>query len=253
MGVRVSRYRLAVIKFLVHGMKIITWNCNGAFRKKFLTIASKNADIAVIQECEDPKRSNNKDYAKWANNFLWQGVDKNKGLGVFCKSTVLLERLDWPDNLLQMFLPCRINQTFNLVGVWTKHANSPNFRYIGQLWKYLQLHQDKLKDYPSVICGDLNSNSIWDEWDRWWNHSDVVRQLDELNMKSIYHDFYGEEQGKESLPTLFFRRKTERPYHVDYAFVSKALFSKESNVFEIGNQKDWLAHSDHMPLVFTIR
>ena len=38
-------------------MKIISWNCNGAFRKKFSKILDFDADIHVIQECEDPARS----------------------------------------------------------------------------------------------------------------------------------------------------------------------------------------------------
>ena len=35
-------------------MKIISWNCNGKFREKFSAILEEDADIYVIQECENP-------------------------------------------------------------------------------------------------------------------------------------------------------------------------------------------------------
>lgn len=37
-------------------MKIVTWNCQGAFRRKAAPIAQFRPDLAVIQECEAPVR-----------------------------------------------------------------------------------------------------------------------------------------------------------------------------------------------------
>jgi exonuclease III len=130
-------------------MRIVTWNCNGAFRKKFHLLEQLDADLYVIQECEDPAQSKG-DYVDWAQNYLWVGNNKNKGLGVFSQSKQPIESLDWKADNLQLFLPCKIGDNFNLLAVWTKQANSPNFRYIGQLWKYLQLHKDKIANYPVI-------------------------------------------------------------------------------------------------------
>jgi len=230
-------------------LKIFTWNCNGAFRNKYQFLEEMQADVLVIQECEDPSRSTLK-YQEWAGEYLWKGENKNKGIGVFSRNGSELEALNWIDDGLQLFLPCRIDNQFNLLGVWTKQANSPNFRYIGQLWKYLQLHRSRLAEDKLVLCGDLNSNRQWDEWDRWWNHSDVVRELEEIDIYSLYHRVTGEEQGKESSPTLFMHRRLERPYHIDYAFLSASLINQNS--IEIGKPDKWLACSDHMPVMFTV-
>jgi exonuclease III len=230
-------------------LKIITWNCNGAFRKKYHTLEEFGADLLVIQECEDPARSTEK-YAEWAGACLWVGGNKNRGLGVFPRNGTELRQLDWPDDNLQRFLPCRVNDSLTLLAVWTMQANLPTFQYIGQLWKYLQLNKEKMGEGNIVVCGDWNSNVVWDKYDRWWNHSDVVRELVELDIHSMYHQVTGEEQGKESAPTLYLHRKRGRPYHIDYAFVSKILL--ERCTIEVGEPDHWLEVSDHMPLVFEV-
>src|SRR5690606_29229334 len=112
--------------------------------------------------------------------YLWIGDSKNKGIGVFDRRGAGLRALDWTSDGLQLFLPCEVGDALTLIAVWTKYANSPNFRYIGQLWKWIQLHRANLTGRPVLLCGDLNSNTRWDEWDRWWNHSDVVRELQHL-------------------------------------------------------------------------
>lgn len=101
-----------------------------------------------------------------------------------------------------------------------------------------------------MLCGDLNSNACWDVWDRWWNHSDVVKELQQVGIESLYHQQTGEQQGKESQPTFYMYRKESRTYHIDYAFLSKDLIS--SAELSIGKSEDWLEFSDHMPVIFTI-
>jgi exonuclease III len=228
----------------------LTWNCNGAFRKKFELFEAFKADILIIQECEDPSKSSDNKYKDWANNSLWTGENKNRGLGIFAKPQISISKLDWPDNGEKYFIPCRVNDDFNLLGVWCHGANSPTFGYIGQMWKYLQINKLNLK--KAVIAGDFNSNVIWDKWDRWWNHSDVVRELKEFEIESIYHEIFKEIQGQETQPTFYLTRKLLKPYHIDYIFASRIIMAKVISL-EIGNPEQFLARSDHMPIMLTIR
>jgi endonuclease/exonuclease/phosphatase family metal-dependent hydrolase len=232
-------------------MRIVTWNCNGALRKKYQHVSECDADIYIIQECENPILTRDAGYQEWAINHLWIGDTKNKGLGIFAKSGIVISPLNWSatyqDHEVKLFLPCTINGQLQLLGVWTKHNNSPNFGYIGQFWKYMQVNKasfDKI-----IIAGDFNSNKRWDAWDRWWNHSDVVKELDTMGIKSLYHLMRNEEQGKETIPTFFMNRNLEKGYHIDYVFISDGY---TATAIEIPATIDWLLYSDHLPLVAEI-
>jgi len=230
-------------------MKIVSWNCNGAFRKKYQEIDKQNADVIIIQECEDPIESKHKDFIQWAENYLWIGDSKNKGIGVFAKNGVKLEKLNWSnlyeDHEVKYFLPFRIDDKYNIIAAWAHQNNSPNFGYIGQIWKYIQIN--KIKIANSIIIGDFNSNKIWDEWDRWWNHSDVVNTLSEMGLESVYHKYFNENQGEESKATFFLQRKLDKPYHIDYCFSPISLFENLIK-FEVGDFRKWQLFSDHNPL-----
>jgi exonuclease III len=97
-------------------MKIISWNCNGAFRKKYHALDDLRADIIIVQECENPAESTQQ-YREWARNYRWTGEKKNRGIGIFAKPEIRLTKLDWDDGGLQSFLPCRVNNHFDLIDV----------------------------------------------------------------------------------------------------------------------------------------
>lgn len=230
-------------------MKLVTWNCNGALRRKLDALSRLDADILIVQECEDPVRSGDERYLEWAGHHLWHGTTKNKGIGVFSRHGLSLKTEPLDLGPLKLFLPCRVNEEWPLLAVWTQQANSPTFGYIGQLWKLLQAHRSFLDHPLAMLAGDLNSNVCWDKWDRWWNHSDVVSELGSLGLRSAYHEHFLEPQGQETHKTFFMHRNPSKGYHIDYLFRGPGWTPASVS---LGDRDLWLALSDHIPLVATL-
>lgn len=248
-------------------LKIVNWNCHGALRNKLEILNQLHADLLIIQECENPAQSSGA-YLEWAADYLWVGDSPHKGIGIFPKKGNSIKKLDWnglfgatcflndspamnwSTDSLKLFLPFLLNDTYLILAVWTKGKDDLVFGYIGQLWKYLQIHANALKRPNTMILGDFNSNACWDKSDRWWNHSDVVNQLAKMGFASLYHQQTGEEQGRESQATFFMQRKIEKPYHIDYAFISNDLCNATTLTF--GDEGTWLNVSDHLPLMLSI-
>jgi hypothetical protein len=86
-------------------VKLFTWNCNGALRKKFESLLDFNADLYVVQECENPAEISDLKYKNWATNYLWTGDSKNKGIGIFASQNIDLKRLNWPNTPSNTFYP----------------------------------------------------------------------------------------------------------------------------------------------------
>ena len=141
-------------------MRIVTWNCAGALRRKTAAIDALGADILVVQECENPATSDS-GYADWAGNYVWTGAIKHKGIGVFARHGVAIEELGWNGDGLAHFLPVRIGGRLDLLAVWTQPVVPSTYSYIGQFWQYLQRHRAAFGP-DLLICGDFNSNAIWD-------------------------------------------------------------------------------------------
>lgn len=219
-------------------MKILSWNCNGRFRDKFQEILAIGADIYVIQECENPAESTHAAYKQFAENYLWTGENKNKGLGVFARQGIRLEENPWPKYCLRNFLSIKVNKSFDLVTVW---ACKP---YIEEYYIYQSINIPNYNN-DTIIIGDFNSNAIWDKKHYSRTHTAIVQQLNELGICSAYHYMNGEEQGEESTPTFYLYRHADKGYHIDHCFTAASNIQN----YRILHSMDWLKKSDHLPIL----
>ncbi|MEP7141941.1 MAG: hypothetical protein ABI707_03670 [Ferruginibacter sp.] len=110
------------------------------------------------------------------------------------------------------------------------------------------IHYDQLlNNVPVIPIGDFNSNKKWDKIHRVGNHTHVVELLAGKNIISAYHQHSGEEQGDETTPTFYLQRNKNKPYHIDYCFISADMYEKFQTI-EIGSYENWIAHSDNSPI-----
>jgi exodeoxyribonuclease III len=233
-------------------MKIVTWNCNMAFRKKLPIIADLNPDIVVVPECEKPDRFQLDQYSQKPTDLLWHGNNPNKGLGVFSFSEYRLKLLENHNDSFRTVLPILVSKKefeFLLFAIWANNPAEKGSQYIEQVWKAIHFYEELLNT-NTLLIGDFNSNTIWDKQHREGSHSAVVKKLSGKGIQSVYHLFYKQEQGKELHPTFFTYRHKDKPYHIDYCFASD-YFIKRLEQVEVGSYEQWTAYSDHKPLIVT--
>ena len=232
-------------------MKLITWNCQGAFRKKAAQILLHRPDILVVPECEHPdKLLFNSDTPK-PNDLLWAGDNVHKGLGVFSYGDYKFQLHEQHNEALKIILPIAVTGgkfDFTLFAIWANNREDPDGQYVEQTWKALHHYDQLLDSKPSILAGDFNSNKIWDRPRRLGNHSAVVDKLADKNIHSVYHGYLNQEQGKENDPTFYLYRNKDKPYHIDYCFSSAELYHQVTAI-EIGKYEQWINYSDHTPLI----
>jgi exodeoxyribonuclease-3 len=232
-------------------MKIITWNCNMAFRKKVDLMLNHQPDILVIPECEHPSKFKFKDSSLRPADWLWFGWNQNKGLGIFSYSEYKFKLLRNYNPNFKLIIPISASngkEKFALYAIWAHNPTDKEGRYITQVWKAINFYNGRLRNKNTLLVGDFNSNTIWDKPRRIGNHSTVVDFLQKKGIYSAYHHHFKQDQGKEQHPTLYLYRQQDKPYHIDYCFASKNLIEKLQSV-EVGDFAEWSTYSDHVPLL----
>lgn len=234
-------------------MRIISWNCNMAFRKKAHLIIKEHPDVLIIQECEHIDKIETDSWDVLPSDSYWYGNNLNKGVAVFTFNDYRIDLTNTEHNKqFEFVIPMKIagkNKSFNLYAVWTQKTYDGH--YTRQIYRAVEYYASTIKGSDSILIGDLNSSSIWDKPNRETNHTNLIALLGELNICSAYHLINNEPQGKESVPTLYFQRHRNKAYHIDYCFLTQTLLNSSSKVV-IGKYDDWISHSDHMPLFIDI-
>lgn len=236
-------------------MKIVSWNCASKFREKYTSIIEENADIYVICECENPAEAKVSEYVEFAgDNYFWIGDLHWKGLGIFAKKDIKLEPIEGLDNKFKNFIALRVNDSFNLLGVWAMNKDKEKGLppYVQMIHSYFDANKDLFNE-NLIMCGDFNSNAIWDNLHKAKdnegnakNQSNLNKKLNKKGLYSAYHELTGEKQGKETQFTFYQSKNLELPYHIDYVYTAKDKVID----FQIGDANKWIKLSDHMPIVF---
>jgi hypothetical protein len=175
---------------------------------------------------------------------------RHKGLGVFSFGDVRLTRSPAFDARFEVFLPLRVTgpSQFHLLAVWalTFHSTSDV-----TLPDALRFYRRFLSRGDAVVAGDFNNSVFWDRPGKRTNFVGVANFLAKLGLTSVYHAVTGEPFAQERHPTLWFLKRPQQGYHIDYCFMPRVWLSSTSTVW-IGQHREWLAHSDHAPLVITV-
>ncbi len=225
-----------------------------AFRKKADLILAYKPDILVVPECECPDKLIFDTKTPRPTDILWFGTNQHKGLAIFSYNDLRLEVLEDHDQDLKMIIPISVTGgrfDFNLFAIWANNPKDPDGQYIEQVWKAIHHYDNLLLSKPAILIGDFNSNTIWDRKRRESNHSNVVKYLEDRGIYSSYHLHHKQIQGKEQHPTLYLYRHRDKPYHLDYCFVSSAIAERIQSV-EIGEYDFWSQYSDHVPVMVTL-
>lgn len=219
-------------------MRIISWNCNGALRRKIDLVRCFQPDLLIVQEASERDVSSiDAPFTHWIGR-------KHRGLAVIGlrDASYRIDPIFDPD--LPWFTPLHVDEN-RVLAVWASVLTS-RLRYVRLLHHALDRFEGFLGSPRGMVVGDLNSSTVFDRKHGDVNHTSLVDRLSSMGYTSLWHHLRREGHGTESRPTFYLYRRPERTWHLDYAFVTPALM--QGATLELGSPDEWLDHSDHLPL-----
>lgn len=228
-------------------MRLVTWNCKGAFNRKHAEIAAWRPDVLVLPEADRLTDVAQVLGSAPVTSVQWIGSSPNKGLGVLSYGDYSLTVYPDYDPSIEWILPLRVSgpQPFSLLAVWTVPDPETGF-YITQLEKARDRYRALLESARVVVAGDFNQNFRLDRPNA-PTFADLVADLGRIGLSSTYHYAQQCAHGEEPDPTFFMHHDLHKPHHLDFIFASEDLVRHGIDV-TVGDHHEWLRRSDHMPL-----
>ena len=220
------------------------------FRDDIDRVCDLKPDLLIIPESEKINLIGRfKLESNGVSDSCWVGDNPNKGLAIFTFNNFKIKIFrDYVDKY-KYILPVTIIKdsiSYKVIAVWAKKIGK--IKYTQQLISALREYENFINNGNIIICGDFNSNLYWKRSGIDNNHQEILNILDSKKIYSSYHNYYKEKQGRESKATYYHYHKKDRPFHIDFCFLSESLLAKVKNI-KILKYDDWINSSDHVPII----
>ena len=235
--------------------RLVVWNCNMAFHQKYEQLLALRPTVAVIPECAQADIVRQKAPGFAFRDVEWAGTYPNKGLSVFSFGEYTLRRHATWDAQYHIALPLEVRGPveLNLLALWAFNERAPATVTPNPATTEAALkhYAPFLAEAPGCVAGDFNANVMWDAQGRYASFASLDRTAEDMGLTSAYHLASGDAKGAEATPTFYWQKKRTQPYHIDYAYIPRSWMPRLTSV-TVGYPDDWLAHSDHVPLVIEL-
>ena len=234
-------------------MRLISWNCKGAFHRKHLFAAALQPDILVVPESEKLQGLTQSLHSRTIRSLEWFGSNPAKGLAVVSYGDYVLRVRPSYEPRHRWIVPFSVAGPldFVLFAVWTLPIGKQAGRYARPLSEALESYRGLMDSSNAVWAGAFNSNVSLDPPSSRHRFQDFVAVLEPRGLDSLYHRKHQCAHGEKRDGTFYLYHQADRGFHINYVFASDGFHAHGVDIF-VGSHADWSKRSDHAPLVCDI-
>lgn len=234
-------------------MRLVAWNCNQGFDRKYPLLREFGFDVAVVCECgpATPDLGQVRSLTQ-VTRPAFDTAGYKKCIGVFAQDPWTVHQLPVVDDM-PWLLPVRVEgpTEFTLLAHW---ALSPDklegvATYVEQTRRVIDEVVPTI-DGPAVLAGDFNAGAPSGLASA-ARHIENAAVLEEQGLVSAYTTAHSDRDPRDE-PTLYWMWDREKRYHCDHIFLPED-WTHDLSV-TVGSYEEWTEArvSDHVPVVAEI-